>query len=359
MEILSEKKIQSLKTALCAGDQSVVRAFSQHFFPEIWANILLGEIAEQEDALLLLEADLKNDWSVFCQSTLPVENYLRKQWKSKLAVLRKKTIAFDETYMSPQVIIEETNTAPKQNKQRQHQLYPFRYLLASMGPIERMLFEVKYLQELNHKNGIFQVAHFLLNAASIGHPPLRQLLQEKKVLYEPIITDYLIRQAKHAFTNQQEAEEEEESLVQLLQHLPNNRTQLKKAFHTYEMKAFRLFTAFRQKQENMKLLNVLEKAFVLINDYKKSEHVIEFWTQLNADAQTLPDLKKALKKHALLDLSFNPKHSELSGRSIAQKRSIGKKQLISLHEKITAIQEQINLKIQKKIKWTHLRHNPV
>ena len=229
-------------------------------------------------------------------------------------------------------------------------MYPFRHLLAAMGPIEKMLFDVKYLQELNGKNGVFQVAYFLLNAASFGNPDLVKLLQEKEALYEPMISEFLIRQAKNAFTNQQKPNEE--SLVELLQHLPINRDQLKKAFHASEMRAFRMFTNFKKKQAQLEALNELEKAFVLINDYRKLEHVVEFWTLLNSDAQDYPELKKALKEKALLDKGFNAKHVNLSGANIVKKRSIGKKQLALLYQKIVDVQQQIDSKIQNKILWT-------
>ena len=246
MKYYTENELQSLKTSLCNGNKEVIRTLSQLFFPEIWANILLGELDEKADALISLEIEMQNDLATFCKSQMPVEAYLRSKWQSKLRAIRKRTISYDETYMQSKLSepIEENN-----HNGKKEQYYPFKHLLASLDPIERMLFEVKYIQELNGKNGVFQVTYFLLNAASIGNPLIHDLLIKNNDLYEPLIREFLIQQAKNAFTT--ETNNKDESLLELLQKLPISRSQLKKVFHSYEMKVFRMLNTFRKKMKEI------------------------------------------------------------------------------------------------------------
>lgn len=348
MKHFTEKKIQSLKTLLCEGDKEAVRILSEYFFPEIWANLQEGTIDEQTDALINLEIDLWNNRLDFCQSDEPVEFYLRKKWKQKLAAIRKVNRPFDEKYMGDPTVDETPIPDESVNVQRVS-IYPYQHLLAALDPIERMLFEAKYFQNLNGKNGLFQVTHFLLNAAAIGNPPLRELLEEKAVLHEPLIENFLITQAKNAFTNQ--VDKGEETLLSLLQHLPMKRSQLKDAFHNKEMKVFRINNAFKVKSKLIKELSKMEQAFVWINEYRKYDHIVLFWACLNIDAQIDPELKEALIKHQLFENGFLKKHLTLSGHSITKKLLLGKKRIQFVETKVKAIQQQINIKIQKKIQW--------
>lgn len=348
MKGILESEHTVLKAAVCNGEQDAIRALTSYYFAEIWANMLLGEIDEQADALISLEIDLQNDLSDFCKSTQPVEQYLRKRWKEKLVGFRKRTLAFDEAFMSTQKVgkdIVQDTPNPKDIVS----LFPHHYFLSSLSPVLRVIFETKYFQGLNGRNGLFQVAHFLLNAATIGDSQLSETLKSIDGLYEPLIPDFLTDKAKAVFTNQ--VSDRSESLKHLLEHLPTKRLSLKKAFHAYDMKVFRSHNQFKEKLATIRELNILEQTFILINDYLKIEDLIEFWVQLNVDSLREPHLRKALDQADLLEERIQQKHRDWRSKAIIKNIKLGKKRIEAIQQNIENIQQNIAQQLNQNIHW--------
>jgi len=347
MKGISESKPAILKAAVCKGEQDAIRALTSYYFAEIWANMLLGNMDEQADALISLEIDLQRDVQDFCKSKEPVDEYLRKQWKKKLVGFRKRMLSFDGDYMGGQEM--ESQQKDTSNPNFDPNNFSYRYFISSLGPVLRMLFETKYMLGLNGKNGLFQVSHFLLNAAVAGHPMLSDTLKEVDDLYEPLIADFLIRKAKAAFTNQ--VSDHSENIDHLLQNLPAKRIVLKKAFHRYDMKIFRSLNQFKTKLANIKELSSLEQAFILINDYLKIEDSIEFWVQLNIDSQQHPGLQKELSNVQLADDRILKKHLHWRRKAIIKNISLKKNHIESITKTIQDLQYNINQQLNQNIHW--------
>ncbi|MFT5166356.1 MAG: hypothetical protein ACI8P3_001587 [Saprospiraceae bacterium] len=345
METFSKSTLASLKEDICKGDTEAVRVLTEIFFGEIWANMLTGKMDAQADALINLESDLRENPADFCNSKDPIEVYLRKKWREKLAGLRKKSVTFDDAYMG----VQKEELPPVETAASPLFLtLQYQYFLSSLTAVQRILFETKYYQALYGKNGLFQVTHFLLNATAIGYPELSSLLKKQEGLYEPLISSFLVRQAKSVFTN--EYTEKQETLRDLLGNLPANKDDLKQAFHAHDMKVSRSHSAFRNYLEEIQILNELEQSFVLINKYLEVENHLELWIQVNVNGQHYPPLKKELKSLGLWDERIKKKHVQLGRKGII--KTFKSVKILEGNEKqMRSIQDQINKKLVKTVSW--------
>lgn len=132
----------------------------------------------QTDALFNLETELIRDAREFCESSEPVAVWLRKRFRERLRALGGRNREFDEAYMTPKkgnnqdsYSISTAVDKPAEDKIKYlYILNLLRYVfLPTLSPVEQVLFEVKRIHGLKGKNGIFQVAHFFANTATIGH----------------------------------------------------------------------------------------------------------------------------------------------------------------------------------------------
>lgn len=346
MGLIRKIDLEGLKRQICTGDEQAIRILTQYFFPELWANMLAGKFDEQVDALINLEFDLKNNSEDFCKSKDTVENYLRKQWKTKLAGLRKKTINFDDAFMGA----KKTEAADEStSKSKISVSFQYQYFFNALDPITRMLFETKYFQGLSGRNGLFQVTHFLLNANAIAHDKLQSLLASQPSLQEPLISNFLIETSKNVFTNQKS--EKRQTIYDLLNNLPGNKKILKQAFHSYEMKLFRMHNCFKELLIQIKQLSLIEQTFVLINQYLPIEHVVELWVRINIDSQINHTLKQELKVTGLSNNGIKQWYGSKRAKAIIKTLKLGKQFLEDLNIQISRIQNSINKKLIKPIVW--------
>ncbi len=359
-----ESELENLRTAFCGGNKDVLERIFDLCFDEIFANLKKGELSEQVGELYLLKEEISNNPSILCGQTMDVRTCLRKVLSKKqhTSLYKEKSYGADYIFNKP-----KENADPEPVELPTEIPAFVRYFLSSFSPIDRMFYEVKYVQELKNRNGLFLVVQFLLNKTSTGNDPMTAALKKYDLLSEPKIPDFLLHKSLLTLTSnrnvrknkkQQLLEKGSGTLTDILQVLKHKNDKQKKDFnkvcHTRDIFVFREHNLFKQEEENCKELEYLEKTLYFMNRYLPIEDCIEVWLQLNLDAHSDQNLEEGLKKAGLLNEHILPKYAGLRRKAIVKRIAIGVKKQKLIAETIREIQNDIDQKLKTQTQWkTH------
>ncbi|MFT4667698.1 MAG: hypothetical protein ACI9RM_002255 [Ulvibacter sp.] len=344
--------LEILKSAFCSGESDALDSIFSICFPELFIMVSKGSLDEQAMELYILKEIIKNEPTSFCESKDSVTLYLRKKWRSQLGQYRSGEISFDEAYMSP----EEESGGREHSADKTELPLAYQYFLAALSPLNRLLFEVKYAQELENRNGYFYIFQFLLNTSSIGNDEITKTLQKEAILVEPMISTFLLDKAMSLFIAKHQVKIPGD-LTSILKLLPRKNKTEKADFiricHRTEVHLNRVFKNFKKEWKWFTDFSPLETALYFLNKYSDTEHHIEIWVRLNLDAINNSELRTDMNKMKLLDKHnlILKKHGSLRRKIILKRLSINKGEEQKIIQIIEDLQNEIDKKIKKTVIW--------
>lgn len=349
-----EEELNQLKEKFRAGDYGQIWIILEKTFPELYTRSLPNHLYKHFDKLGDMGDSIYENPKPFCETSLSVEIFLRKELNKRLnkeegrsnSVELKDDLTHSQTSKSEIELDSIPSTLPQK-------IIPFQfsYFQKSLNSIEQIIYEILFLQGWKDKKGLQKLLLFLVNVFSFGNHSISNIfLKKHSKAYTPEISNWFIHKLEEGFFNQINNEQSWEIFTKHTQLMLN--ADIKKEFHNKfqtvdrnEKKFGKLLLFFGRNQ-----LTSMEQHYYLLYKYLEIESLVEIWYLLNIYGRDYPDLKKELTIHKLWHKEINEKKRRMSQGSIIH-YFLGKKEVKILVAKMKVIQERIDKKIKKPVNW--------